>query len=226
MSAPEPVYCRPEAYRLFHQAVRQLDTTEGLLRAAIAVSMHELDDVNAGLVFDVVHSLADEVCSRVKNQSPDALLAHLHEVLFDEHGFAGNTDDYYSTANSYVPEVVLTKRGLPITLALVYKAVAEKVGLKVTGINAPGHFLAAVQVNGSRMIVDPFCGGRTLSPGEAERCIEETMGQKIPEGENVLSEASNRQWIARILRNLQAVFAEDGRERDEAAMRELAGLLP
>jgi regulator of sirC expression with transglutaminase-like and TPR domain len=226
MNAPEPVYCRLEAFRAFQHAVPRLDSTDGLLRAAVAISMHELEDVNVSLVLDVIESLADEVRSRVHNRSDDALLAHLHEVMFDEHGFVGNTDDYYSTTNSYVPEVIVTKRGLPITLALVYKVVAERLGLKVCGINAPGHFMAAVQINGSRMIVDPFAAGRTLSLEEAEACIEEAVGEKIPPGENVLSEASNRQWIGRILRNLDAVFGHDGRPHDQAAMRELAALLP
>jgi regulator of sirC expression with transglutaminase-like and TPR domain len=226
MLATPPIYCRAAAYREFGQSVPHLDSTDGLLRAAIAVSMHELDDVNPALVFDVIAALAADVRGRVQSESPHALLAHLHDVLFDEFDLAGNTEDYFSTTNSYIPEVILTKRGLPITLSLVYKAVAERVGLCVTGINAPGHFMVAVQVNGSRMLVDPFCRGRTLSPHEAEARIEETVGEKIPPGENVLSEATHRQWIARILRNLQAVFSHVGRERDEAAMRELADLLP
>jgi regulator of sirC expression with transglutaminase-like and TPR domain len=226
MLATPPFYCRAAAYRAFERSIPHLDTTDGLLSAAIAVSMHELDDVNPGLVFDVIASLADEVRSRVKGQSPEALVAHLHEILFEEFDLAGNTEDYYSTTNSYIPEVILTKRGLPITLSLVYKAVAERIGLKVTGVNAPGNFMVAVQVNGSRMLVDPFCRGRTLSTLEAEARIEETVGQKIPAGENVLSEASNLQWIARIIRNLQAIFFHMGRHRDLAAMGELHDLLP
>ncbi|MEX2186998.1 MAG: transglutaminase-like domain-containing protein [Pirellulales bacterium] len=226
MLATPPFYCRPAAYHAFEHAVPHLDSTDGLLAAAIAVSMHELDDVNPGLVFDVIASLADEVRSRVKSESPQALVAHLHEILFTEFDLAGNTEDFYSTTNSYVPEIILTKRGLPITLSLVYKAVAERVGLRVTGINAPGNFMVAVHVNGSRMLVDPFCRGRTLTAGEAEARIEETVGQKIPAGENVLSEASNRQWIARILRNLQAVFFHMHRHGDLAAMQELSELLP
>lgn len=226
MRESTPIHCRKSAYRAFERAVARLETTDGLLHAAIAVSMHELEDVDPSVVFEVVGSLADDVCKRVHNKSPDALVAHLHEVLFNEFGFSGNTEDYYSTANSYLPEVILTRRGLPITLALVYKAVAERIGLTVCGINAPGHFMAAVQVNGTKMIVDPFAGGRTLSQREAEERIEETLGESIPEGENVLSEATNRQWIARIIRNLDAVFGHTERLADQAAMRELAALLP
>lgn len=226
MLATPPFYCRAAAYHAFEQAVPRLDSTDGLVAAAIAVSMHELDDVNPGLVFDVIQSLADEVRSRVKSASPQALVAHLHEVLFDEFDLAGNTEDYYSTTNSYLPEVIVTKRGLPITLSLLYKAVAERIGLQVKGINAPGNFMVSVQVDGLQMLVDPFCRGRMLSPKEAETRIEETVGHKIPPGENVLSEASNRQWIARIIRNLQAIFFHMGRHRDLAAMQELSELLP
>ena len=63
-----------------------------------------------------------------------AVLAHLHEVLFDEEGFAGNVDDYYNVANSYLPVVLETRRGIPISLTLLYKLVAERLGLPVQGV--------------------------------------------------------------------------------------------
>ena len=92
-------------------------------------------------------------------------MAHLHDVLFDVVGFVGNVDDYYNPANSYLPNVLRTRRGLPITLVLIYKCVAEQLGLTVRGINSPGHFLASVRndsaaaastKDSSWMYVDPW----------------------------------------------------------------------
>ena len=62
-------------------------------------------------------------------------------MLFEVFGLRGNAEDYYNPANSYLCDVLATRRGLPITLSLVYKLVAEGVGLEVHGVNAPGHFL-------------------------------------------------------------------------------------
>jgi regulator of sirC expression with transglutaminase-like and TPR domain len=220
-----PVNCRACAYELFAQALKVLDTDDGLVTAACAMSMHELEDVNPPLVGEMLASLADEIRCRVKGSQPEALLAHLHEVLFEEHGFTGNTDDYYSPVNSYLPEVLVTKRGIPITLSLVYYIVARRIGLSAWGINAPGHFLTGVQVNGASMIIDPFAGGRMMSREEAIARIEQEAGQSVPDGIDVLSVASHRRWISRMLKNLEAIFAHTNRQRDVAAVRELAELM-
>ena len=70
--------------------------------------------------------------SRVRGQQPQAMLAHLHALLFEEEGFSGNVDDYYNTANNLIPIVLKTRRGLPITLSLVYKNVAGRLGIPVS----------------------------------------------------------------------------------------------
>jgi regulator of sirC expression with transglutaminase-like and TPR domain len=104
----------------------------------------------------------------------------------------------------------------------------------VHGINAPGHFLAAVEGadagepavgNGSLMYVDPFYGGGLLTEDDVFRRIAETTGRDVPRSAQMLARATGRQWLARMLVNLQAVFATLGRERDLLAMQELQALL-
>jgi regulator of sirC expression with transglutaminase-like and TPR domain len=155
-------------------------------------------------------------------------------VLFDVVGFSGNVDDYYNPANSYVSEVLRTHRGLPITLVLVYKCVAERVGLVVRGINSPGHFLAAVQCGepgaghakrDGWLYVDPFFHGELLDQNDVCRRIAETTGKASADASKWLVPATHRQWLSRMLNNLQAVFAHTGRERDLYAMQELQELL-
>jgi regulator of sirC expression with transglutaminase-like and TPR domain len=130
--------------------------------------------------------------------------------------------------------VLTTHHGLPITLVLIYKCVAEEVGLSVRGINSPGHFLAAVEsaepgrskVSGDRWLyVDPFYGGGLLTEEDVYRRIAESTGRDDPPSPAWLAPASHRQWLARMLNNLQAVFAHTGRERDLYAMQELQELL-
>ena len=140
-----PAYCRAAAYDAFAIEFRELDTTTGLFRAAFAIARHEHPDADVDQAEATIAELADTVSRRVHSANLDAKLAHLHDVLFDVVGFVGNVDDYYDPANSYLPEVLRTHRGLPITLVLIYKCVAERIGLDVRGINSPGHFLAAVK---------------------------------------------------------------------------------
>jgi regulator of sirC expression with transglutaminase-like and TPR domain len=229
-----PAYCRPAAYAAFARELTQLDTTRGLFRTAFAIALHERPEADVERAESTIAELAQTVCRRVRSPSPQARLAHLHDVLFDVAGFHGNVADYYNPANSYLPDVLDTRRGLPIALTLVYARVAEGVGLTVRGINAPGHFLAAVEcpepaktnrAGDSWMYVDPFYGGEMLNRADVRRRIEEATGRVLSDEAEWLAAATHEQWLSRILYNLQAVFARSGRERDLYAMQELQDLL-
>jgi regulator of sirC expression with transglutaminase-like and TPR domain len=229
-----PAYCHPAAFAAFERELPRLDSTSGLFRAAFAIARHEEPAAEVAKAEATVAELAETVRQRVHSANMDAKLAHLHDVLFDVVGFAGNVDDYYNPANSYLPDVLRTRRGLPITLVLIYKCVAERIGLTVCGINSPGHFLAAVlgdetatptQETTNRMYVDPFFRGELLNQNDICRRIVETTGAMPADPSQLLPVATHRQWLARMLHNLQAVFAHTGRERDLYAMQELQELL-
>jgi regulator of sirC expression with transglutaminase-like and TPR domain len=131
--------------------------------------------------------------------------------------------------------VLQNRRGLPIALVLIYKYVAEGVGLTVQGINAPGHFMAAVecpepspnddQPANPWIFVDPFYGGDLLDRDDVRKRIAETTGRDISGAAERLVPATHPEWLLRMLRNLQAVFAQTGRERDLYAMQEIQDLL-
>ncbi len=223
-SKSKPHFCKPEAYELFETQVLDLNADGALLRAAVAISMHQLGPVDVLEIEDQLEKLASNIRARVRSDNPKALLTHAHHVLFYEEGFAGNVDNYYDPQNSYLPSVLRSKRGLPIALTLIYKEVLERLGLAVEGTNAPGHFLAGVYMDGKTMLVDPFFQGRVLNQQEAFDRIEQVIG-KTPRSATLLRPATPRIWLARMLQNLQIIF-EQSRERGElAAMLELHALL-
>ena len=213
------------AFDYFVEQLASLHTTDGLVRAAIGVSMHALEDVNPAHVTGRLDSLAQTVLGRVRAPNPSALLAHLHDVLFVEEGFTGNRENYYLAINSYLPVVLKTKRGLPIVLCLVYRAVAERVGLTVEGVNAPGHFLCRVKTDEGWMIVDPFFSGQTLSRPETFSRLELALGQSLPDDNLYLATATNVDWLRRIIGNLQNLFRAEQHADDLAAMNEMQSAL-
>jgi len=217
----QPVYCRLPAFHLFMDSLSGLEMTDGLLNAAIAISMHALDDAEPAEVHQQLSELADRVRGRVRSNAPAALVAHLHEVLFDEELFCGNSENYYSAINSYLPCVLRQKKGLPIALGLVYKAVADRVGLTSYGINSPGHFLVGVEEDRRPIIVDPFFRAQLLTPAEAFERVRHVTNRPVPHDERLLAPATHRQWIARMLTNLQVLFRDQGNQVDEQAMAEL-----
>lgn len=220
-----PVACRPEAFELFAAQVPQLETTPGLMRAAIAISMHAEPELDPSLVEEEIGRIGATIRRRVTGASSHGLLAHLHHELFERRGFRGNVEDYYNPGNSFLPVVLKSERGIPITLSLVYKLVANRIGLRAEGINAPGHFLAQVHSGARPMLIDAFHGGRVLTAQDAHMLMEQATGRKIPFRDSNLQPATHMQWIARMLQNLVSIFINEGRGQDVAAMSELGQLL-
>lgn len=223
----QPIHCRPRAYETLAHQMPVIETPEGLLHGSIALAMHDRPDIAPDTVEPHIDKLAQRVRRRVRGDQPRALLAHLHAVLFEEDGFQGNADDYYDPVNSYLPTVLESRRGIPITLSLIYKCVADRVGLRAYGINAPLHFLVGVKLapREPMLLIDPFFAGRALSHAEAFEHISQIAGQRIEPDEQLLPIATHRQWLLRMLRNLLGIFEKRGQPEQMAAMLELASLL-
>jgi regulator of sirC expression with transglutaminase-like and TPR domain len=222
MQPPSPNYCNQEAFEQFLECTRNLETNESLLGGAIAISRHFLDGARCESVPWSIAALADSVLERVSSRAPEALMAHLHDVLFDVNGFEGNSQNYYDIENSLLPTVIETRLGLPISLTLIYKLVAEEVGLRVEGVNSPGHFLARVHLSSREsMLVDSFHSGRILTVRESVELITGTPSDDAVTINQCLPTCTHRQWLARILNNLQSVLLSQSRFDDVSAMREL-----
>lgn len=223
-----PYYSNPDAYNLLAREIPHLDTTDGFLRASVAVSMHALDDLDLKRVEEIngyLHELAERVLCRVPSRSIPALLAHLHEVLFEELGFAGDNETMYHPLSSYLPAVCALRRGNPVTLAAVYKIVAVRTGLFVQGVNAPGRFLVRVRGENSWLIVDPFARGRVLSEEEVVALIKFCTEEHSITPDKVFRPATNAQWLSRIISGIEGVLECTDHEEDLWAMNELHALL-
>ena len=94
-------------------------------------------------------------CQDLGDREQPPARAGLADFMADELCFRGNTDDYYSERNSLLPHVIETRMGIPITLAILYRMVAGRAGMKVDGINLPGHFIA----RHGEVLFDPFTKG-------------------------------------------------------------------
>jgi len=225
MNSNLPLCCTPAAFHMFSRQVSSLESSDALLQGAIALSMHEMDTIDASDIDKRLQSYVDTIRKRVRGSQPQALLAHLHQLLFEEESFIGNAEDYLAAANSYLPAVLESKRGLPITLSLIYKVVAERLGLQVAGIGLPGHFLVSVESEEMPMLVDTFAGGRVLTAFEAHERLREMFGPETDWSDEYLQPVSNRQWLTRMLQNLLNVFGSAGRYNDVAAVLEMEMLL-
>ncbi len=222
-----PICCSPAAFAAMARQASIIESPDALLEAAVAVAMHQIKDVSSTATDRVIQSYADAVRKRVRGEQAQAMLAHLHQFLFDEQRFLGNEDDYHDPLNSYLPVVLKHRRGLPITLSLIYKLVGERLGLRIHGVGLPGHFIVAVEDESgeSAMLVDPFNRGRVLTLDDARATVQDTYGREIEWSEDLLSPVSNLHWITRILQNLLHGFGKVSQFENVAAMLELEMLL-
>ncbi|HSO40706.1 MAG TPA: tetratricopeptide repeat protein [Labilithrix sp.] len=136
---------------------------------------------------------------------------------FTEIGFHGNTDDYYDPRNSLLPDVLARKTGIPITLSIVWCAMAKTAGLQARGIAFPGHFLVRVDDEGAPrdeaaapVIVDPFQGGSIVDDGAAAALLRRALGDGAALHPSLFVAASARVTLVRLLTNLQATYAKRG----------------
>ena len=230
MLTSSPLCCTPAAHRLLAKQLPTIGTSDGLFSGALAIAMHQMRDVKPAAVDRQIQGYADRVRSRVRGSQPQAVFAHLHDVFFEEERFAGSKDDYYAAENSYLPAVLANRRGLPIAVSLVYKLVADRLGLTTWGVGLPGHFLVGIDDGTGpddrrTTLVDPFHGGRVLTVDEARAHVAEQFGDDVEWSDELLKPVGHRHWLTRSIQNLLNLFGAQDRYHDVAAMLEMEMLL-
>ncbi len=111
------------------------------------------------------------------SRSLEFRLAAVSRVLYETEGFRGNEEQYYDPRNSYLNEVLERRLGIPISLGVVYMAVAARVDLQVDGVCAPGHFVLTCSDDDERWFIDPFSAGEVLSLESCRRRVESRLGE-------------------------------------------------
>ena len=134
----------------------------------------------------------------------------ISDCLFERLGFCGNTDDYYDPRNSFLTDVLDRRTGIPISLSVLYLEVARRVGVLAQGVNFPGHFLVRVAIEDAWLFLDPFAGGRALTPADLEALLRKTTTPDAILEPAVIAAASKRQILARMLVNLAGIYGRQG----------------
>ena len=200
----------PTALQYFATLVAD-DASLSALEAAISVAQDEYPRLDVQDTLAQIDELADRLRKRLAADAPPLQrLRLLNRYFFHELGFAGNVNDYYDARSSFLPDVLRTRRGIPITLALLYIEVASQVGLEAAGISFPGHFLVKLHMPRGEVVIDPFTG-QSLSRDELDERLLPYRRQRGLTGDFeaplglFLQAAPPRDVIARLLRNLKEI---------------------
>ena len=201
----------PTALDYFASLVAE-DAGLPLLEAAIAVAQHDFPRLDTLAPLAEIDTLAVRLKQRIpRDAAPMQRLRLLNRFFFQELGFSGNVNDYYDPRNSYVHCVLETRRGIPITLAVIYVELATQTGLNACGVSFPGHFLVKVHMPQGEIVIDPFTG-QSMSRDALDALLVpyRRRSSKAVDSEPLLKDflqaAAPREVIARMLRNLKEVF--------------------
>jgi len=209
------------------------DASLPLLEAAVALAQDEDEHLDVQGVLADIDALAERLVRRLPADAPALQrLRLLNRYFFHELGFAGNLNNYYDRSNSLLPAVLASRRGIPITLAVLYMEMAAQAGLRAQGVSFPGHFLVKVHMPRGEVVIDPFTG-HSLSREDLEERLQpyrQQAGQvaddEVPLG-LYLQPAPARDVLARMLRNLKEVHRSAcDWHRMAAVQRRLVVLLP
>ncbi len=186
---------------------------------ALAIASVEYPSLDAGRYLAQLDAIGDEALAVVNAaagvEGPlHARVDAINRCLYGTLGFRANRQHYGDVRNSCLNQVIDRKTGIPITMAIVYMDVARRAGLRVEGINFPGHFLvrvwdaAAGPDGGAGLIVDAFNDGAILTEQDC-RALLARHDEKAPFHPNLLARASRRQVFVRMLVNLKRLYVQN-----------------
>lgn len=179
------------------------------------------------LEMDEVTMELDRLAGRVNEylrgkRSSGKVIYSMNRVLFEEAGFRGNTENYYSAENSYINRVLTRRTGIPITLSLVYLLIAKRLELPIYGVNMPMHFLCMYEAAPEPFYIDVFNRGQIMTRGE---CIASLRRAGVGFKESYLERATNREILSRMLRNLILVYYHNEKDKEAAFLKRLLKIL-
>lgn len=182
----------------FREFIRSLNYE--LETGALLLARTVFPDLDVGLSCERL----DDLAARCRELIAEPLSVRekcriINRVLFHEHGFRGNLEHYTDPLNSFLPVVLERRKGIPLSLSIVYLLVAQRLGLDLEPVALPGHFMVGCYLEDAPLFIDPFEQGAFRSPQEVFAFIKAgPIAPKITD----LAPTTVREVLCRSCRNL------------------------
>lgn len=196
-----------EARRRFALEMLRRDEVIDLAKAALLIAAEEDVRCDVPRALAALDEMGEEARARLAadRRSP---VAALNRYLFDELGFVGNQSDYYDPRNSLLNQVIERRKGIPITLSVIYIEVGRRAGLKVEGVGMPGHFIVrAAADTPDAAFVDPF-HRQIVDEEDCQQRLDLIYGGHVPLAKEHLRPVGAREILVRLLGNLKAIYVQ------------------
>jgi regulator of sirC expression with transglutaminase-like and TPR domain len=199
-----------DPYKEFRQAVDQDEAKIDLARAALTLAAADYPDLDIGEYLARIDQLAADAQARLVSEADvHRTIAVLNDVLFREHGFCGNRENYFDPRNSFLNEVLDRRTGIPISLSVLYMEVAQKIALPLQGVGFPGHFLVKYTDVNEEIVIDPFNQGEIRSRRHLQTMLNRLYGGRIGFDPDFLAAITKKQILRRMLNNLALIYLRE-----------------
>ena len=222
-----PLFIHPaEARRRFQEFSEGEITNANLARGALLIALEDYPQLDIGAPLAELDDLAARVERRSSPGEPPVFkVGQLHAEMFDVDGYEGDRASYNDPRNAYLNEVIARRKGLPISLSMIFLHVAERIGLNAAGVGLPGHFIVKVQFELNELYVDPFGGGATLTLPDVATLLETMTEGEVRLSSQHLRAWSGREILMRVLANIMNMQNRAGDQKKAAAARERIAIL-
>jgi regulator of sirC expression with transglutaminase-like and TPR domain len=194
-----------EAIQQFAKMMQREDEEINLAEAALLIARTEYPELDLPRHLARLESMAGQITTDPGRSDIGNILA-LNEFLFEREKFSGNEDEYDDPRNSFLNDVLDRKKGIPITLSLVYMELARRNGLPVWGVSFPGHFLVKYAADSGEIIIDPFNQGAVMTRQDCDERLKSNFGEDAEFRSEFLDAATNKQILSRMINNLKGTY--------------------
>jgi regulator of sirC expression with transglutaminase-like and TPR domain len=207
--------------------INQSDRDINLARAALYIAQTTYPDLDIDAQLQLLDEMADEVAKRLpQSRYPLMVIRTINNYLYEELGFTGNHSNYYDPRNSFLNEVLARRTGIPITLALVYLEIAQRIDFPMMAIGMPGHFMIRPDFEDSEIFIDTFHNGDVLFAEDCRQKLMNIYQQEIPYlTPSLVPTVTKPQFIARMLNNLQVIYLDRGDLSSALVIKDLLNIV-
>ena len=195
---------------------------------ALELARDAYPDLDFSKTFEWLEARAEELSRPIaRAQSELVALQELTQCLAETHGLHGDIKAYGRADSSYLQRVIQTKCGIPISLSVLYMAVARLLHIELKGVCAPMHFITRCDTTEGPLFLDAFSGGRILNHDECLEWLGNLTHSSEAQIRANLKPAEARSIVIRMLNNLKTLYSRhDSWDAAWRVQRRLAALQP
>ena len=202
-----------------------------LLRGILIVNRYQYPDLNEQKIINQLEAIKRDVWLQMMHEaSPVEKVKLINHIFYNVYGFSGNTTNHQDPKNSFLSEVLESKKGNQISLAIVYSIIAQKLDIPIYGVNLPQHFILAyiddlektADDNGILFYINVFNKGYIFGKRDIDQFLRQL---KINPEKFFYEPCSNTDILKRVIRNLMSSYEKAGASEKVKELNQLLDVL-